>query len=158
MAKDLKIGDNAPDFCLPDKDGNNVCLKDFTGKYFVLYFYPKDNTSGCTLEAKDFSENIDKFSSKKTTVVGVSPDSCSSHQKFTAKHDLKVVLLSDENKDVIQKYGAWKLKKMYGREYYGVDRSTFIINPDGKIEYIERKVKVKGHIDNILDKINELTG
>ena len=158
MSNELKIGDKAPDFCLPDQDGNEVCLKDFTGKHFVLYFYPKDNTSGCTLEAKDFSENIGKFSVKNVTVIGISPDSTSSHQKFISKYDLKIILLSDEKKDVIQKYGAWKLKSMYGREYYGVERSTFIIDPEGKIEYIERKVKVKGHIDNILDKINEITG
>ena len=91
MATELKIGDTAPDFCLPDKDGNNVCKKDFEGKYFVLYFYPKDNTSGCTLEAKDFSENIDEFSSKDVTVIGVSPDSCSSHQKFISKYDLNYI-------------------------------------------------------------------
>ncbi|MFC1726574.1 peroxiredoxin [candidate division KSB1 bacterium] len=156
MGNELKIGDKAPDFCLPDQDGKNVCLKDFAGKYFVLYFYPKDNTSGCTLEAKDFSDNINKFSGKNITVIGVSPDSVSSHLKFISKQNLKIVLLSDENKNVIQKYGAWKLKKMYGREYYGVDRSTFIIGPDSRIVFKQNGVKVAGHVGEILKQLGEL--
>lgn len=146
----------AIDFCLPDENGNKICLKDFKGKWIVLYFYPKDNTSGCTLEAKDFSGYIKKFEEMNAIVIGVSPDSVESHKKFKEKHDLKIKLLSDEKKEVIEKYGVWKLKRMYGREYYGVERSTFLISPDGEIVYEWRKVKVKEHVEEVLKKLKEV--
>ena len=152
----LEIGNKAPEFSLNDKDGNLISLKDFLGKYVVLYFYPKDNTSGCTKEAIEFSEELDNIKGLNAEVLGVSPDSEKSHTNFTNKHDLKVTLLSDPEKEVLNAYGAWQLKKMYGREYYGVNRSTFLINPEGKISFIWPKVKVKGHDEEVLEKLKEL--
>lgn len=146
----------AIDFCLPDENGKKVCLKDFKGKWIVLYFYPKDNTSGCTLEARDFSKHIEEFEKMNAVVIGISPDSIESHKKFKEKHDLKVILLSDESKEVLKNYGVWKLKKMYGRNYYGVERSTFILSPDGEIIYEWRKVRVKGHVEDVLEKLKEV--
>ncbi len=154
---ELKVGDKAPDFCLPDKDGNEVCLKDFRGKWVVLYFYPKDNTSGCTKEAVDFTEHLDEFASLNAVVLGVSKDSVKSHKNFAEKHGLKVTLLSDPEHKVIEQYGAWKLKKRYGREYYGTQRSTFLIDPDGVIRHIWPNVRVKGHVEAVLEKLKELS-
>ena len=153
---ELNVGDNAPDFCLPDQNENTVCLKDFKGKWVVLYFYPKDNTTGCTREAIDFTEHLHEFEKLNAVVLGVSPDSVKSHQNFVKKHNLKVTLLSDPEHKVLQAYGVWQLKKMYGREYYGVVRSTFIIDPDGKIAHIWRKVKVKGHVEEVKRVLEEL--
>ena len=141
----------APAFNLPDSDGNKVALKDFIGEKVVLYFYPKDNTSGCTTEACDFNNSLKAFDKIKTKVIGVSKDSQKSHIKFRDKYDLKFTLLSDEDTKVIQKYGIWKEKSMYGRKYMGVVRTTFIIDEKGKIEKIFPKVKVKGHVDEILN-------
>ncbi len=152
----LKVGDKAPDFCLPDKDGNEVCLKDFRGKWVVLYFYPKDNTSGCTKEAIGFTEQLDEFKKLNAEVVGISKDSIKSHQNFAQKHGLKIILLSDPEHRVIEQYGAWKLKKRYGREYYGTQRSTFLIDPDGIIRHIWPNVKVKGHVEDVLNRLKEL--
>jgi peroxiredoxin Q/BCP len=146
----------AHEFCLPDHGGKRVCLSDFKGKWVVLYFYPKDNTSGCTKEAKDFSDRIEEFKKLNAVVIGVSPDSVKSHEKFKEKHDLKVILLSDEEKEVLRKYGVWQLKKMYGREYYGVVRSTFLMDPKGEIVHEWRNVKVKGHVDEVLNKLCEM--
>ena len=145
----------APSFCLPDSDGQSVCLKDLKGKWIVLYFYPKDNTSGCTLEAITFTEQIARFESLNAVVLGVSPDSQKSHCSFRDKHDLKVTLLSDPDKDVLQQYGVWVKKSMYGREYMGVERTTFLIDPDGMIRQIWKKVKVKGHIEAVLESLKE---
>jgi len=144
------------DFCLPDENGKKICLKDFEGKWIILYFYPRDSTSGCTKEAIDFSEHIDDFKKMNAVVIGISPDSQQSHKKFIEKYNLKIILLSDEGHKVLQKYGVWQLKKMYGREYYGVVRSTFLINPDGKIVHEWRKVKVKGHVEEVLQKLKEV--
>ncbi len=144
------------DFCLPDENGKKICLKDFEGKWIILYFYPRDSTSGCTKEAIDFSEHIDDFKKMNAVVIGISPDSQQSHKKFIEKYNLKIILLSDEEHKVLQKYGVWQLKKMYGREYYGVVRSTFLINPDGKIVHEWRKVKVKGHVEEVLQKLKEV--
>ena len=155
MAK-LDEGQKAPLFCLPDADENEVCLKDFSGTWIVLYFYPKDNTSGCTLEAIDFSNAIQAFNDAGAEVVGISPDSPKSHCNFRDKHNLKVRLLSDAKHEVLEKYGVWVLKKMYGRQYHGVERSTFIVRPDGTIGHVWRKVKVPGHIDAVKDKLLEL--
>jgi len=152
---DLETGQQAPAFCLPDSNGQSVCLKKLRGKWIVLYFYPKDNTSGCTLEAITFSEQIAQFESLNAVILGVSPDSQKSHCNFRDKHDLKVTLLSDSEKNVLQQYGVWVKKSMYGREYMGVERSTFLIDPDGKIAEVWKKVKVKGHIEAVLETLKE---
>lgn len=151
MPKKLNVGNKAPEFCLPDARGNKVCLKDFTGKWLVLYFYPKDNTSGCTREAVDFTSIIKDFNKMNATVVGVSPDSVASHLNFASKHGLKVLLLSDTEHEVLKKYGVWQKKSMYGREYYGVVRTTFVIDPQGKIKQRWEKVKVAGHAEAVKD-------
>ncbi len=152
----LQEGDFAPQFCLLNESNENVCLKDFQGKWVVLYFYPKDNTPGCTTEACDFTSSFDDFSNIDAVIVGVSPDSPESHQKFIKKYMLKHLLLSDSDREVLQLYGAWKEKTMYGKSFLGVIRSTFLIDPEGKIVKIWPKVKVKGHADEVkavLDKM-----
>ena len=149
----LKEGNKAPAFSLHDSDGNKVALKDFLGKQVVLYFYPKDMTSGCTQEACDFRDSHPHFKKLKTVVLGVSPDPISSHRKFADKHELPFTLLSDEDKKVVEKYGVWKEKSMYGRKYMGVERTTVIIDKDGKIQKIFPKVKVKGHVEEVLAEL-----
>lgn len=151
-------GDPAPDFCLPDQNDEKVCLGDLKGRWTVLYFYPKDNTSGCTLEATDFTAKAADFKNMGAFVVGVSPDSTKSHRSFIEKKELNLRLLSDESHGTLEAYGVWKLKKMYGREYMGVVRSTFIVDPDGKIAGVWSKVKVKGHVEEVLGTLGELTG
>jgi len=151
----IKEGQKAPDFCLNDKDGNNVCLKDFRGKWVVLYFYPKDNTPGCTKESIGFSEELEKIKELNAEVLGISPDSEKSHTKFADKHNLKVTLLSDPEKEVLKSYNVWQLKKMFGREVYGVVRSTFLINPEGLIEKAWNKVKVKGHVEDVVCSLED---
>jgi peroxiredoxin Q/BCP len=146
----------APDFCLPDQNDKKVCLADFKGKWVVLYFYPKDNSKTCTLEAVTFTDNLKSLGELGAVVVGVSPDSVKSHKNFETKHSLAFTLLSDTEHVVLEKYGVWKLKKMYGREYMGVERSTFIINPDGYIEKEWRKVRIKGHIEAVKQGLVEL--
>mgnify|MGYP000117786327 CR=1 FL=1 len=136
----MKDNKTSTDFCLPDENNVETCLDNFRGKWVALYFYPKDNTSGCTREAIDFSNNIEEFDKLNAVVIGVSPDSVESHRRFIEKHNLKVKLLSDGKHEVLKRYGVWQLKKMYGREYYGVVRSTFLINPAGEIVYEWRKV------------------
>jgi len=152
----VEIGDNAPQFCLPNQDEEEICLRDFQGSWVVLYFYPKDNTPGCTTEALDFTASLDKFTSMGATVLGISPDSVKRHRNFIEKKELGVTLLSDEEKSVLQSYGVWQLKKNYGREYMGVVRSTFIVDPDGKIAAKWEKVRVKGHVEQVLEKLEEL--
>lgn len=156
MNNNIKIGDKAFDFQLPDQNDNVRSLDEFKGKWVVLYFYPKDNTSGCTREAIDFTNAREEFEKLNAVIIGVSPDSTKSHRKFQSKHNLNITLLSDPEHKIIEKYGAWVLKKMYGREYYGVQRSTFLIDPDGKIAYMWKKVKVKGHVEAVLNKLKEL--
>jgi len=148
-----KAGQKAPEFCLPDSDENKVCLSQFRGQWVVLYFYPKDNTSGCTLEAVDFTRASGDFRKYNAAILGISPDSAKSHCRFRDKHDLKITLLSDTEHDVLEKYGVWSLKKMYGREYFGVIRSTFLIDPEGMIKNIWRKVKVSGHVEAVLEQL-----
>ena len=150
------VGEKAPQFCLPNQDNEEVCLRDLAGSWVVLYFYPKDNTPGCTTEALDFSAHLEEFHSLGATVLGVSPDSVKKHQNFIAKKELKVTLLADEEKEVCQAYGVWQLKKNYGREYMGVVRSTFIIDPDGIIRAKWEKVRVKGHVEEVLSTLKEL--
>ena len=154
---ELKIGDLAPNFCLPDKDNKEVCLKDFKGKFTIVYFYPADNTPGCTTEAIGFTDILPEFQKLDATVVGVSPDSPASHAKFIEKKNLKVILLSDEEKEVLKKYGAWGPKKFRGKSYIGVIRSTFLIDPEGKIAHIWPKVSVNGHAEEVKNKLAELT-
>lgn len=146
----LKVGNKAPEFKLIADNGENVSLKDYKGKKVVLYFYPKDMTSGCTAEACDLRDNIKKIEKKNAVVIGVSPDGTKSHIKFKEKYDLPFTLLSDESKKMLEAYGVWQEKSMYGRKYMGVVRTTFIIDEKGKIEKIFEKVKVDGHIDEIL--------
>ncbi len=154
----LKVGEQAPDFCLPNQDGEEICLRDFRGKWVVLYFYPKDNTPGCTTEALDFTALKEEFEKEGAVILGVSPDSIKRHQNFIAKKNLTITLLSDEDKEVLKKYGIWQLKKNFGKEYMGVVRTTFLIDPDGKIAYIWEKVKVKNHAKEVLEKLKELKG
>ena len=156
MGDYIETGSKAVTFCLKDKNENNVCLEDFKGKWIVLYFYPKDNTSGCTREAIDFTNKLDEFAVLGAVVIGISPDKPQSHQRFVEKHKLKVLLLSDPEKEVLEKYGVWQLKKMYGREYYGVIRTTYIIDPSLTVRHVFKKVKVKGHVEAVLEKLKEL--
>lgn len=154
--KMLKVGQKAPQFTLPDQDGKKVSLKDYLGKVVALYFYPKDMTSGCTKEACDFRDEFPNFKKLKVEVIGISKDSIKSHQNFIAKHNLPFTLLSDEEIKVVDKYGVWKEKSMYGRKYMGIERTTFLIDEDGKILKIYPKVKVNGHVENILNDLKEL--
>ncbi len=152
----IEVGKKAPDFCLPNQDGNEVCLKDLRGKWVVLYFYPKDNTPGCTTEAVDFTQALKDFEELDAVVLGVSPDSCESHRRFIEKKNLKITLLCDQDKEVLKKYGAWGIKKMYGKEYEGVIRTTVLIDPEGNVAYIWPKVRVKGHVEQVKKKLKEL--
>jgi peroxiredoxin Q/BCP len=145
----LDVGSPAPAFTLETPDGP-VSLADFAGHKLVLYFYPKDDTSGCTAEAIQFTGLADDFRNAGATVIGVSKDSVASHRKFAAKHSLTVKLAADPDGTTVEAYGAWVEKSMYGRKYMGIDRSTFLIGPDGKIAALWRKVKVPGHADAVL--------
>ncbi|MFX1478678.1 MAG: thioredoxin-dependent thiol peroxidase [Promethearchaeota archaeon] len=159
MAKqitELKVGVEAPKFCLPDKDNNKRCLDDYKGKYVVLYFYPKDNTPGCTTEAIGFTGILPQLQKLDATVIGISPDSSESHAKFIEKKNLKVTLLSDVDKEVIKSYGKWGKQKFRGKEYMGVTRSTFLIDPAGKIVHIWPKVSVNGHPEDVQNVLAEL--
>jgi len=149
-------GDAAPRFELPRDGGGSVSLDQFRGKPVVLFFYPKDDTSGCTKEAVNFSALADQFAAAGAEIIGVSPDPVKSHDKFKAKHDLSVTLVSDENKQAIEAYGVWAEKKMYGKTYMGVERSTFLIDADGKIAKVWRKVKVPGHAEAVLESVKGL--
>jgi thioredoxin-dependent peroxiredoxin len=151
----LEVGKKAPDFSLLNQDGEKKSLKDFFGKKVVLYFYPKDDTSGCTKEACSFSDHLPKFSKLDAVILGVSPDSVKSHKKFSEKYKLKFDLLADEEKKVVEQYGVWKEKSMYGRKYMGVERTTFIINENGKISSIFNKVKVEGHDKEVLEALKD---
>jgi peroxiredoxin Q/BCP len=150
---DIKPGDQAPDFDLPTDGGGRVKLSDLKGQSVVLYFYPKDDTSGCTSEAQGFTAAAADFRKAGATVIGVSKDSIKSHDKFKAKYDLDLILASDEGGAMVESYGAWVEKSMYGRQYMGIDRSTFLIGPDGTIREIWRKVKVPGHVEAVLKSL-----
>lgn len=139
-------------FTLNNQDDKSIALEDFKGKWLVLYFYPKDDTPGCTTEACGFSEHTPQ----NVAVVGISPDLPETHQKFIKKYSLKLTLLSDPTKEVMKKYGAWGLKKNYGREYEGVIRSTFIITPDGEIAHSWHNIKAKGHAEKVIEKLKTL--
>ena len=152
----LEINEKAPIICLPNQDENEICLNDLKGKWIVLYFYPKDNTPGCSTEACEFTQELPNFEDMDAVILGVSPDSPKKHRSFIEKKSLEIVLLSDEEKRACNDYGVWQLKKMCGKEYMGVVRSTFIINPDGDIAYKWEKVRVKGHVQNVKEKLAEL--
>jgi peroxiredoxin Q/BCP len=149
----LQEGDAAPDFVLPDADGKTRKLSTLKRRYKVVYFYPKDDTSGCTKEAQDFTELKEEFDALNAEVIGISPDSAKSHAKFRDKHALHVTLLADEEKKAIEAYGVWVEKKMYGRAYMGVERATFLVGPDGKIAQVWRGVKVPGHAAAVLEAV-----
>ncbi len=151
------VNEHAPLFTLPDQDDCPVALTDFAGKWVVLYFYPKDDTSGCTMEAIDFSQTKDAFAEQNAVILGISPDSVNRHQKFICKHNLTIRLLSDPDHQVLEQYGVWQTKKMYGKEYMGVVRSTFLVRPNGTIAHIWLKVTVNGHADDVLNKLRELS-
>ena len=150
MVKELVDGDMAPNFELPTDGGGRAHLKDLKGKPVVIYFYPKDDTSGCTAEAIAFNGLRAKFAAAGATVIGVSPDSAASHDKFKRKHDLEIALAADPERSAIEAYGVWKEKSMYGRKYFGVERSTFLIDSEGRVAKVWRKVKVPGHADEVL--------
>ncbi|MDY0406883.1 thioredoxin-dependent thiol peroxidase [Virgibacillus sp. 179-BFC.A HS] len=151
----VEIGKQAPDFKLQNQDGETVSLSDFKGKNVVLYFYPKDMTPGCTTEACDFRDHHESFQDVNAVILGVSPDPANRHQTFIDKHDLPFMLLADEDHEVAEEYGVWKLKKNFGKEYYGIERSTFIIDKEGKVQKEYRKVSVKGHVEDALQYIRE---
>ncbi|MEE3704802.1 thioredoxin-dependent thiol peroxidase [Campylobacter sp. CX2-8023-23] len=146
----LTAGDIAPDFSLENSDGVSISLKDFAGKNVVLYFYPKDNTPGCTTEACEFSQNYDEFIANDCVIVGISPDSVKSHAGFINKQNLKHILLSDPDKEVAKAYGVWQVRKNYGKEYLGIVRTTFVIDKDGKILKVYKSVKAAGHAAKVL--------
>jgi peroxiredoxin Q/BCP len=146
----LNVGDKAPPFTLAAGDGTSIALKDLKGKKVVIYFYPKDNTSGCTKEACAFQEYLSSVKKKGAVVLGVSADSAESHARFASKYALSFPLLSDEKKEMLKAYGVWKEKSMYGRKYMGIERTTFIIDETGKISHIFPKVKVDGHVNEVL--------
>ena len=152
----LEIGNPAPTFTLPTDGGGTVSLADLKGKAVVLYLYPRDDTPGCTKEAIGFSEHIEAFEAANAVILGLSRDTPVKHDKFIAKHDLKVRLLSDEDTAVIDAYGAWVEKNMYGKKSMGIERSTFLIGPDGLLKQIWRKVKVPGHVEAVLKAVQEL--
>lgn len=148
----------APDFTLPASNGEHVTLSQFRGKYVVLYFYPKDMTPGCTTEACEFRDHYEAFNELGAVVIGISSDSLERHNKFIEKHSLPFLLLSDEKKDVAKAYNVWKLKKNFGKEYMGIERSTFLIDPSGHIVKEWRKVKVNGHVEEVLDALKQAIG
>lgn len=150
MTKTLSEGSKAPAFVLDGEDGGKIALKDFAGQSLVLYFYPKDDTSGCTKEAVDFTAALPQFKKAGAAILGVSKDSVASHGKFKTKHNLKVQLGSDPEGKTVETYGVWVEKSMYGKKYMGIDRSTFLIDGTGTIRKIWRKVKVPGHADEVL--------
>lgn len=154
----LAVGTPAPGFCLPDKNNTEICLNAFAGKWVVLYFYPKDNTPGCTTEAKSFNEELGAFSDLNAEIIGISADSCTSHAKFAGTHGLKIILLSDESHKVIDEYRAWQPKKILGREILGTVRTTYIIGPDGAIRDVWPRVRVTGHVDTVKKRLEELQG
>lgn len=150
MGKELEIGDKAPELAIPDQDGTRVSLKDLKGKQVVLYFYPKDDTPGCTKESCDFRDSMAAIKKTGAVILGVSLDGQASHRKFIKKFSLPFPLLSDEQKTVSNAYGVYKEKSMYGKKYWGIERSTFVIDTDGTLKRIFRKVKVDGHVDEVL--------
>ncbi len=147
---EIAVGVPAPDFTLPASDGNHVRLSDFRGKNVVLYFYPKDMTPGCTQQACDFRDAHAPFEQVDAVILGISPDPIKRHEKFIEKHQLPFLLLADEHHEICELYGVWKEKSMYGKKFWGVERTTFLIDKEGNIAQIYAKVKVKGHVEAVL--------
>ena len=156
MSAKIAVGGKAPDFKLPHDGGGEVALSDFKGRKLVLYFYPKADTAGCTVEAKDFSKLAPAFGRTGTAILGVSADPVPRQDKFKAKHRLSITLASDESLEMLKAYGVWAKKSMYGRSYMGILRNTYLIGPDGKIARIWEKVKVAGHAEEVLAAAKEL--
>ncbi|MBM7067516.1 thioredoxin-dependent thiol peroxidase [Actibacterium sp. 188UL27-1] len=152
----IETGQPAPDFTLPRDGGDSVTLSNLKPKAVVLYFYPKDDTSGCTKQAIGFTEHLDAFEAAGAVILGVSKDSVKKHDKFRDKHALKIALLSDEDNDVCEQYGVWAEKSMYGKTYMGIERSTFIIDGTGTVREAWRKVKVPGHVEKVLEAVKAL--
>lgn len=157
MSDAISAGQPAPAFEMPANDGKTVSLADYSGRYLVLYFYPKDSTPGCTTEAKDFSALMDQFGTANADILGVSRDSVKKHENFIAKQELTIPLGADEDGSVCESYGVWVEKKNYGRTYMGIQRSTFLIGPDGRILEVWRNVRVKGHAEAVLAKLLEIS-
>lgn len=155
MSNQPEVGKKAPAFKMPTNGGGHVALADFRGKHLVLYFYPRDNTPGCTKEAIAFSEHLKAFKKAGAEIVGVSRDTVAKHDNFVAKHDLKVILASDEDGKVCEKYGVWVEKNMYGKKHMGIQRATFLIGPDGKVKKVWPKVKVAGHAEEVLQSLTD---
>jgi peroxiredoxin Q/BCP len=158
MKKTLEVGNSAPDFSIINQNGKTIGLDDLSGKWSVIYFYPRDDTPGCTVEAKEFTELNHKFKENGASIYGVSPDNEAKHCKFIDKYDLKIDLLADTEKTMLSDYGVWQEKSMYGKTYMGVVRTTYLINPDGNISEAWPKVKAKGHAEAVLNKLIELKG
>jgi thioredoxin-dependent peroxiredoxin len=157
MSNLLQAGQKAPDFSVKDQDGNIVKLTDFSSQWLILYFYPKDSTPGCTTEAQDFTQYSPEFSKLNAKIVGASPDTEASHCKFIDKYNLSIQLLSDRDHQLAESYGAWGLKKFMGKEYMGIIRSTFLIDPQGAIAHAWYNVRAKGHAEAVLKKLQELS-
>ena len=153
MGDQLTVGDKAPHFSLPSGSGSTITLKSLVGKQVVLYFYPKDDTPGCTKQACGFRDALTNIEKANTVVLGVSTDDLASHQKFSKKYNLPFMLLSDENAEVSKAYGVYKEKSMYGKTYLGIERSTFVIDETGRLKGIFRKVKVDGHVEEVMDTL-----
>ena len=158
MGRELAVGNKAPSFELPNQNGNIVKLSDFSGKWLVAYFYPRDDTPGCTVEAKEFTELKKMFEANGATILGVSPDNEAKHCKFIDKHGLKIDLLADSENRMLTDYGVWQEKSMYGKTYMGVVRTTYLIDPDGNIAEAWTKVKAKGHADAVLKRLIDIRG
>ena len=158
MSDTLEVGSKAPDFTIPNQDGKSVNMNDLSGKWAVIYLYPRDDTPGCTVEANEFTELYSKFEDNNAVVIGVSPDNEAKHCKFIDKYELKVELLADTEKTMLSDYGVWQEKSMYGKTYMGVVRTTYLINPDGQISEAWPKVKAKGHAEAVLNKLIDLKG
>ena len=152
----LAINDTAPDFCLPNQDDVEICSRDLRGKWIVLYFYPKDSTPGCTTEACEFTAAAPDFSELDAIILGVSADSTKRHRNFIEKQNLGITLLSDEDTSMMQEYGVWQLKKNYGKEYMGIVRSTFIIDPEGVVKAVWENVRVKEHVAKVQAELERL--
>ena len=153
----MNIGQSAPEFTALDRDGKSTQLQDFNGQWLVLYFYPKDLTPGCTTQAIEFTAQLSQFQALNAQIVGISPDSIASHDKFIKKHNLEIILLSDPEHQIAEAYGVWQLKKFMGKEYMGIVRSTFLIDPSGKIVQVWSKVKVKDHVDTVLQAVRSIS-
>ena len=153
----LDIGDTCPDFTLPKAGGGTVSPADFANRYRVIYFYPRADTPGCTTQAQDFTARLADFDAANATVIGISKDPVAKLEKFATKRELGIILASDEDSDVCETFGVWQEKNMYGKTYMGIQRSTFVADPDGKLIHVDRKVRAKGHADAVLEAIKKHT-